>query len=292
MINWKSILSSYDDKPTLLQWLKMVKKALDESVLETVTLEQPTETTAVLSFNFTDGTSIKAPAITLPRGVQGAKGDKGTEIVSMTVYHTEVAGDKTNTQINVQYNDHPSDTFTVSAQNGKDGAKGADGANGVSITGIDTVSDEVVGDETLTTIRAHYSNGTPDEFVITAKNGKDGKDGKDGGKYYRHIINFKFGDRTTVFFIPIISQKSTALTPAEIADAVKSYTFAIRQSTNINNSPYTYDNVICYVESIIFENSQLKLTYYNIFTASENPPTPIIVIDEYLDTSDTNITEL
>lgn len=208
MINWKSILSSYDDKPTLLQWLKMVKKALDESVLESVSVEQPTETTAVLSFNFTDGTSIKAPAITLPRGVQGAKGDKGTEIVSMTVYHTEVVGDKTNTQINVQYSDHPSDTFTVSAQNGKDGAKGADGANGVSITGIDTVSDEVVGDETLTTVRAHYSNNTNDEFVVTAKNGKDAT------KYYMHVIYADDVDNaTTSYNLCVISAKKESFTP-------------------------------------------------------------------------------
>lgn len=33
MINYDSILSAFDGKPTLLQWLKMVKKALDESVL-------------------------------------------------------------------------------------------------------------------------------------------------------------------------------------------------------------------------------------------------------------------
>lgn len=285
MINWKSILSSYDDKPTLLQWLKMVKKALDESVLETVTLEQPTETTAVLSFNFTGGTSIKAPAITLPRGVQGAKGDKGTEIVSMTVYHTEVVGDKTNTQINVQYNDHPSDTFTVSAQNGKDGAKGADGANGVSITGIDTVSDEVVGDETLTTVRAHYSNNTNDEFVVTAKNGKD------GAKYYRHVINFRYGDRTTVFYIPVISQKSTALTPAEIASTVKKYTIAcIYRITS--DTTYTYSFDFCSVEKIEFINNQLKLSYLPRTENSTLTINAITVVDEYLDTNDKDITEL
>lgn len=286
MINWKSILSSYDDKPTLLQWLKMVKKALDESVLETVTVEQPTDTTAVLSFNFADGTSIKAPAITLPRGVQGAKGDKGTEIVSMTVYHTEVVGDKTNTQINVQYNDHPSDTFTVSAQNGKDGAKGADGANGVSITGIDTVSDEVVGDETLTTLRAHYSNNTSDEVVVTAKNGKD------GAKYYRHVIDFKYGDRSETFAIPVLSKKNTFLTNAEIATTVKDNTIAIINRVNTAQSPQTYDFVLCVVQKIEFINGQLKLTYKPLVTNNATPVQSITVVDEYLDTTDTNISEV
>lgn len=31
MINWQTILSSFDDKPTLMQWLKMVEKALQNA---------------------------------------------------------------------------------------------------------------------------------------------------------------------------------------------------------------------------------------------------------------------
>lgn len=57
------------------------------------------------------------------------------------------------------------------------------GADGVSIMGIDTVSDEVVGDLTYTTLRALYSDNTSDEFVVAAKNGKDGSSGG-GGKLY------------------------------------------------------------------------------------------------------------
>ena len=38
-------------------------------------------------------------------------------------------------------------------------------------------------DNTNTTVRAHYSNNTTDEFVVTAKNGKDGGSGG-GGKLY------------------------------------------------------------------------------------------------------------
>ena len=53
------------------------------------------------------------------------------------------------------------------------------GADGVSIMGIDTVSDEVVGDLTYTTLRALYSDNTTDEFVVAAKNGSLG---------YNHIV--------------------------------------------------------------------------------------------------------
>lgn len=119
MINYDSILSAFDGKPTLLQWLKMVKKALDESILKNVDITQNGEK-VVFSFNFEDGTSISTPEVTLPKGAAGQKGDAG-----------------------------------------------------VSITGIESVGDRVVGDRTLTTLRANYSNNTSNEFVVSAKNGKD-----------------------------------------------------------------------------------------------------------------------
>lgn len=72
MINWQSILSSFDDKPTLLEWLKKVQKALNESALTTVTVTQEKAdrvNTITLSFNFQDGTKIVAPAFTVQDGV-------------------------------------------------------------------------------------------------------------------------------------------------------------------------------------------------------------------------------
>ena len=68
MINYDSILSAFDGKPTLLQWLKMVKKALDESILKNVGITQNGEK-VVFTFNFEDGTSISTPEVTLPKGI-------------------------------------------------------------------------------------------------------------------------------------------------------------------------------------------------------------------------------
>ena len=76
MINYDSILSAFDGKPTLLQWLKLVKKALDESVLKDITLNQD-GANVVFSFNFEDGTSISTPAVTLPKGDTGPAGPQG-----------------------------------------------------------------------------------------------------------------------------------------------------------------------------------------------------------------------
>ena len=158
MINYDSILSAFDGKPTLLQWLKMVKKALDESILKNVDITQNGEK-VVFTFNFEDGTSISTPEVTLP------KGDKG-------------------------------DT----------GATGPKGDVGVSITGIDTVSDQVVGDETLTTLRANYSDQTSSEFVVKAKNGKGGA----GGNIYLHCIKLANDPGLAIYF-NAYSKKNTLI---------------------------------------------------------------------------------
>jgi hypothetical protein len=74
MINWQSILSSFDDKPTLLEWLKKVQKALNESALTTVTVIQEKTgrvNSITLTFNFQDGTKIVAPAFTVNDSVDG-----------------------------------------------------------------------------------------------------------------------------------------------------------------------------------------------------------------------------
>ena len=51
------------------------------------------------------------------------------------------------------------------------GLKGSNGSDGVSVTGIEEVSNTVVGNQTVTTIRVHYSNDTYDDLPIYAKNG-------------------------------------------------------------------------------------------------------------------------
>ena len=84
MINWKSILSSFNDKPTLLEWLKLVEKALKESVLTNVLTDTKDGKTA-FTFKFEDGTEIKTDYIQTqgdtgpagPQGPAGPKGDKG-----------------------------------------------------------------------------------------------------------------------------------------------------------------------------------------------------------------------
>ena len=267
MINWKSILSSFNNKPTLLQWLKLVEKALKESVLKSVTTEQDADkANTKLIFNFEDGTQIET-------GFFPTKGKDAAEIMSATSMYVgttnglsksrvtfsksdnrsfyadilakagkavesfssavkEVTDENTVNTITVNYDDKTSNTFEISSARGKQGATGATGAtgaegpagpkgaegpagpkgaDGVSITGIDTVSNEVVGDKTLTTLRAHYSNDTTNEFVVAAQNGIS-------GKLYIHRVSLKSSLFTSnEYYITVPSSDSTPIT-AETAN--------------------------------------------------------------------------
>lgn len=86
MINKETILSMFDDKGTLLKWLKKVEKALRESVLSSVEVIKITDTRAVIKFIFADDTTISTPEFTLPEGAKGDKGDGVEMISSFSVY--------------------------------------------------------------------------------------------------------------------------------------------------------------------------------------------------------------
>ncbi len=204
MINYDSILSAFDGKPTLLQWLKMVKKALDESVLKNVDIAQNGEK-VVFSFNFEDGTSISTPEVNLPKGDKGDKGGDGVGIVRIETSNSQVVGNDTETTIRVELSDGTINNFKAYAKNG------INGNDGVSITGINTVGSEVAGDETLTTLRANYSDNTTGDFVVKAKNGKDATS---GGKIYSHSIIIGNAGSLFIFFNVYSSKENITLEDA------------------------------------------------------------------------------
>ena len=60
MINKETILSNYDKKLTLLQWLKTVNKALEDAVLTGVEVRQKGNATFSFVLTFEDGTEVES----------------------------------------------------------------------------------------------------------------------------------------------------------------------------------------------------------------------------------------
>lgn len=214
MINYDSILSAFDGKPTLLQWLKLIKKALDESVLKDITLKQD-GANVVFTFNFEDGTSISTPAVTLPKGDTGAKGDKGDK-----------------------------------------------GEQGVSVTGVDEVSNEVVGSQTLTTLRFNFSNGTNNEVVVHAENGKS-------GKLYRHLLTLTATDGSIFSGIRF----STSPTKFSLGDMANINSLIDKEVYIIptNESPKIYNLFYSLEDGDNFSApDQMVLSYYPTYPGDES----------------------
>lgn len=137
MFNIKTVLSVFNEKGTLLKWLQKVEEALKNDTLTGVQISQPTATTAQLTFNFKDGTTLDSDIINLPPGPQGIPGKNGTD--------------------------------------GAPGAPGTDGRGILTIASGNPSTDPSKPNYTVTPVTTVYSDGTsPSSFNVYAKNGAPG----------------------------------------------------------------------------------------------------------------------
>ena len=196
MIDWKTILSSFDDKPTLLQWLKIVEKALQNASLEDVAIKNTGNNMYVFEFKFADGSTVTSSPINFLKEISGI------EKVS-----DAIVGTQTVTTIRVNYIDDTSDDFSVAAENGKDGKSGKDGKAGKGVSSFEDINNAIAGTKTVTTIRAHFTDGTSDDFSVYAQNGSGG-----GSNIYMHKIAGILDDSAgSGFNINFLSSDSTEI---------------------------------------------------------------------------------
>lgn len=86
-INKETIISVFNEKMTLLQWLKLVEGALNDATLQEIEWVYTDETHVKLRLLFLDGTTQDTNAIELiegPQGEQGPQGPQGNAGVSVT----------------------------------------------------------------------------------------------------------------------------------------------------------------------------------------------------------------
>lgn len=173
-INLKTLISTFNEKGTLLKWLQQLEKALAQSVLESVTVTTSTAGSAVFSFNFADDTAIETPPVPLPRGEAG---EDGTSIRTITEGTPRIQDDFTITPFIITLTDGTTIPLEVSAANG---AAAAAGKDGVGITEITSGEPYESNEYTVTPITITKTEGEPIELSISAKNGTNGINGIDG----------------------------------------------------------------------------------------------------------------
>ena len=71
MINDNTILSSFNDRPTLLEWLKKVEDALKSDTAKSISVDNPETNVYIIKITFADGRVMYTEPIRLPDSVKG-----------------------------------------------------------------------------------------------------------------------------------------------------------------------------------------------------------------------------
>ena len=141
MINLKTLLSSFNEKGTLLKWLVKVEDALQKGAMKDFTaVDGPMPNTIVFRAVFADDTFIESDPVTVPQGAQGpegATGPRGEQGVG--VKDVEVTpGSSSDEGITYNVTVHLTDGQAISAGDflspiGKTGEKGDTGTPGAVV---------------------------------------------------------------------------------------------------------------------------------------------------------------
>ena len=83
MINDNTIISSFNDRPTLLEWLKKVEEALKTDTATGVSVENPSVNSYIFKITFADGKTIASDTIQFPDSVKSVTIENGHIIVTM-----------------------------------------------------------------------------------------------------------------------------------------------------------------------------------------------------------------
>lgn len=145
MINDNTILSSFDDKPTLLEWLKKVEDALKTDTATAVSVENPSANTYVFKITFADGETLSSGNVVFPDSVKDVSIKNGHIIV------TSVGGNVEDLGVLNPY----ADTIVVNAETNT-----TEIGNNVGVNGDLSVQGSVVGRGIVTSMgRLTANNG-------------------------------------------------------------------------------------------------------------------------------------
>ena len=145
-INKETIISVFDEKLTLMQWLKTINKALEDAVLTGVEINKKGNATLSFKFTFEDGTYLETGDLVLQQGesVNGAYISNGHLYLTLTNGNTLDAGNvKPVSSFSIDANQH----LIVNYADGTSQDLGAIFSGDVNISGNLNVSQKVTANE-------------------------------------------------------------------------------------------------------------------------------------------------
>lgn len=161
MLNYETLLSSYDDKLTLLQWLKKVEKALKDASAVSFNVNKRGDATLTFSVVFEDGSELETGPIILQQGesVSSASIVNGHLILMLTNGNALDAGDLGGVSgFSIDASQH----LIVTYQNGTTQDLGAvfDGAT-IKLNAITSDNDEIQAQKPIIQTLSGFEFTTP-----------------------------------------------------------------------------------------------------------------------------------
>ena len=92
MIKDNTILSSFDERPTLLEWLKKVEDALKTDTATAVSVDNPSANTYVFKITFADGETLSSGNVVFPDSVKDVSIKNGHIVVTSVGGNVEDLG--------------------------------------------------------------------------------------------------------------------------------------------------------------------------------------------------------
>lgn len=166
MLNYDSILSVYEDKLTLMQWLRKVEEALKGASATSFSVNKKGDATISFQINFDDGTSLESGDIILQQGesVTGASIVNGHLILTLSNGDELDAGDLGAVSgFSIDASQH----LIVTYQDGTTNDLGAIFNGNVNISGDLNATGKISGGEIVETMTGYSGTktGSPSDFT-------------------------------------------------------------------------------------------------------------------------------
>lgn len=222
MINDNTILSSFNDRPTLLEWLKKVEEALKSDTATAIKFENTSPNHYIASIEFANGNKIVSGDIAFPDTIEQVSVTDGELIINYVSGRTDNLGQLNAYEGVIVIN---SETNTTEIGNNLQ-------VNGTITAGGNVLSAVVANptEETTGTLSSIKIGNTA--YAV----------GGGGGNWLYVQLNYNSGDETTLI-------ESATISEQDVAKIVNGEVLVISGTYRKNSVPYNFYSVLQRIEN-------------------------------------------